>query len=72
MSETLYYLAASFVSAVLLIFVSKVLLPHPLKRSADYYEKKEKAEEAELIEKAGIVLLHENKDAGKEGAQDER
>ena len=48
--EILYYLILSFVGALFLILMSKVILSAFIRKNPDFYEKKERAEEEGLTE----------------------
>ena len=54
MHEIIHYLGISLGAAFLLVIVSKYILQNIIRRDCSYYEKKEIAEENEMLAKAGI------------------
>lgn len=55
MNEIIRYLIISFISAVTLIFISKVILERLIRRDKDYYEKYESEEEEAMLKNINIV-----------------
>lgn len=55
MNEIIRYLIISFISAVTLIFISKVILERLIRRDKDYYERYESEEEEAMLKNINIV-----------------
>lgn len=55
MNEIIRYLIISFISAVTLIFISKVILESLIRRDKDYYERYESEEEEAMLKNINIV-----------------
>lgn len=58
--ETLEYLGIAFISSVLLIIMSKIILQALIRRPADYYDAEELRQEELMLNAAGISITHEH------------
>ncbi len=55
MKEFFYYFFTSFEGALVLIFLSKELMNHWIRRDRNYYEADELEEEMEMLSKANLT-----------------
>jgi hypothetical protein len=58
--ETLEYLGIAFISSVLLIIMSKIILQALIRRPADYYNARELREEELMLNAGGISITNEH------------
>lgn len=54
MNEFAYYFYISFVGAMMLIFLAKVLMNKPIRKDKDYYETGEREEEMKMLRSANL------------------
>ena len=57
--ETFEYLIIAFISSVILIFLSKIVLQALIRRPADYYLAEEFRQEEMMLNSAGLSILEE-------------
>ena len=60
LTETLEYLGIAFISSVLLIIMSKIILQSLIRRPADYYDAEELRQEELMLNAGGISLAREH------------
>ena len=60
LTETLEYLGIAFISSVLLIIMSKIILQSLIRRPADYYDAEELRQEELMLNAGGISLASEH------------
>lgn len=54
MNEFIYYFCISFVGAMVLIFLAKVVMNKPIRKDKDYYETGEREEEMRMLRNANL------------------
>lgn len=61
MIEFLQYMGIAFVSSCVLLILSKIIMCRPLRKDKGYYETREAADEARLLEGVETVSACESK-----------